>query len=218
MKQFSSDTYTVAWFSLAECVARREKERALGLLRLLSHSFDDQALAFQLEGDVLYAFNDVLAEKKYVQAAALYKNQGKMVHAISLYELLVLLNPGNLEYRHHVLACANEPQHQPTILTHGTFLCRQYTRNHNYEAGLEIISTIQPPYCDEYIAAAEELVIGCMAANITTETVQNLMCTLIDHWVQQGDTRAVTRFTSYVENTQPTLVKLITKKVTKENP
>ena len=40
----------------SQCVARKEKERALGVYRLLSHSFDDLAFARQLEGDIFSFF------------------------------------------------------------------------------------------------------------------------------------------------------------------
>ncbi len=58
MKQVPSGKYTIAWFKLAECVSRGEKERALGVYRLLSHSLDDSALVCQLEGDIFLSFND----------------------------------------------------------------------------------------------------------------------------------------------------------------
>ena len=41
--------YSVAWFKLAEFVTRKEKERAFGVYRLLSHSIADRAFAAQLE-------------------------------------------------------------------------------------------------------------------------------------------------------------------------
>ena len=53
---FPSDKYTIAWFKLAECVAKGEKEKAFGVYRLLMHSLEDQAYAYQLEGDLLDAF------------------------------------------------------------------------------------------------------------------------------------------------------------------
>jgi hypothetical protein len=37
MKQTQVDKHTIAWFKIAECVSRGEKERALGVYRLLSH-------------------------------------------------------------------------------------------------------------------------------------------------------------------------------------
>ena len=75
MKQAVSNKYNIAWFKLADCVSRGEKERAFGVYRLLSHSLDDQALARQLEGDLLLAFQDDGAVDKYREAVNLYKQE-----------------------------------------------------------------------------------------------------------------------------------------------
>src|SRR5665647_217414 len=98
MKQVPPDKYTIAWFKLAEYVARGEKERALGVYRLLCYSFDDKAFACQLEGDILWSFNDRSASDKYFQAAQLYMADAKNLQAAAVYEHLVTLNPGCLEY------------------------------------------------------------------------------------------------------------------------
>ena len=73
MRQVPSDKYNIAWFKLAEFVSRGEKERALGLYRLLTHSFDDRALTYQLEGDLLLSFNDDSAQDRYRKAAEEYR-------------------------------------------------------------------------------------------------------------------------------------------------
>lgn len=90
MRHFPSDKYTIAWFKLADCISRGEKERALGVYRLLAHSFDDPALAMQLEGDIHYAFQDQpRAVEKYREAAQLYCQQERLLDAASMYELLI---------------------------------------------------------------------------------------------------------------------------------
>ena len=98
MKQVSSDKYNVAWFRLAECVSRGEKERALGVYRLLSHSLDDPALVVQLEADILWAFNDKQALEKYQEAAELYKKDQRMLEAASVYEHLITMKQESVEY------------------------------------------------------------------------------------------------------------------------
>jgi hypothetical protein len=45
----NSKTACVAWFKLADLITRKEKEKALNLYRLLSHSFEDRAYALQVE-------------------------------------------------------------------------------------------------------------------------------------------------------------------------
>jgi len=93
MRQLPSDKYNVAWFKLAEFVSRGEKERALGLYRLLMHSFDDKALAHQLEGDLLLSFKNDDSIMAYQKAAQLYQEDGRFIQAIAVYERLLQLNP-----------------------------------------------------------------------------------------------------------------------------
>lgn len=98
MKQVSSDKYNVAWFRLAECVSRGEKERALGVYRLLSHSIADPALMQQLEGDLYLSFDDVdSAIARYKKAATLYLQSHRNVEGAALYEHLILLEPHNID-------------------------------------------------------------------------------------------------------------------------
>jgi len=94
MEHLNAEKYSLAWFKLAECVSRKEKERALGVYRLLYHSLGDDVLATQLYGDLLLCFEDKAgAASKYLQAAELYKNQNKIVESIAVYEHLILLEP-----------------------------------------------------------------------------------------------------------------------------
>ncbi|HZW61113.1 MAG TPA: hypothetical protein VFF04_02720, partial [Candidatus Babeliales bacterium] len=93
MRNAPPDKYNVAWFKLAECVSRGEKERALGVYRLLAHSLHDSAFARQLQGDILLAFNDVTgAIEHYKTAARVYQLEERFLEAAAVYEhLLVLL-------------------------------------------------------------------------------------------------------------------------------
>jgi predicted negative regulator of RcsB-dependent stress response len=79
------DKFNVAWFKLAEFVGRKEKERALSVYRLLSHSLPDDAFAAQLEGDLFLAFcDDERAVDAYQKAARLYEKNGQYDHAALL--------------------------------------------------------------------------------------------------------------------------------------
>ncbi len=86
MKLLSSGSHNIAWFKLADFVARGEKERALSIFKLLVHSISDKAFALQLEGDILLAFHDNMALDKYHASAAFYKKQGDYQKAIAVYE------------------------------------------------------------------------------------------------------------------------------------
>lgn len=103
MKQNNTEMYTIAWFKLAECIARGEKERALGVYRLLAHSLNDNALAAQLEGDILLSFNCDDALEKYQHAAHYYSQSGRLFKAACVYEHMITLNPHNNEYRNSLI-------------------------------------------------------------------------------------------------------------------
>lgn len=99
MRFLPSDKYNVAWFKLAECVSRGERERALGVYRLLAHSFDDTAFSRQLEGDILLAFDDIAgALDRYHEAVVLYQQSQRILEAAAICEHLIVLDPQKQEY------------------------------------------------------------------------------------------------------------------------
>lgn len=98
MRYLPSDKYTIAWFKLAECVSKGEKEKAFGVYRLLMHSLEDQAYAYQLEGDLLSAFQDDRAVEKYAKAAHIYHLNNRYKEAAALYEELMLQLPDDEQY------------------------------------------------------------------------------------------------------------------------
>jgi|GEM_PF-5871095 len=93
MSQLESQKYQIAWFKLSEFVRRGEKERALGIYKLLMHTVDDAAFAKQLEGDLLLFFNDEGAIQSYITAAQMYKKSNKLAQAVAIYEHLVAQFP-----------------------------------------------------------------------------------------------------------------------------
>lgn len=119
MKQAISDKYNIAWFTIAQCVARKEKERALGVYRLLSHSFNDLAFARQLEGDILLSFNDVeMATEKYIQATELYIKNKRLREAAAVYEHIVTLHPENKTYRSAIVEVYEKLQMEDKVVEH----------------------------------------------------------------------------------------------------
>jgi len=99
MKQVPSDKYNIAWFKLAECVARGEKERAFGVYRLLAHSFSNTAFVQQLEGDLLLSFGEhEQAVIVYEQAAQSYYDQSALRETAAVYEHLITLEPKKITY------------------------------------------------------------------------------------------------------------------------
>lgn len=84
---------SIAWYKLADLIARGEREKALSVYRLLSHSFDDRAYALQLEGDILWALDDPRSRDRYYRAAVLYKDDKRLVDAAALAEHLLAQHP-----------------------------------------------------------------------------------------------------------------------------
>lgn len=88
----------IAWFKLAELIARKEREKALNVYRLLSHSLEDKAYALQIEGDILRSFDVRDATEKYQQAAFLYKKEQRWVNALGIYEHLLSRDKNNIDF------------------------------------------------------------------------------------------------------------------------
>jgi tetratricopeptide (TPR) repeat protein len=89
---------SVAWYKLSDLIARKEKEKALSVYRLLAHSFEDKAYALQLEADILlYLDDDTEAIEKYKQAVFLYKKENRLIDAIAVCEHLLFRESNNLE-------------------------------------------------------------------------------------------------------------------------
>ncbi|HVW98874.1 MAG TPA: hypothetical protein VHA52_00305 [Candidatus Babeliaceae bacterium] len=98
MISLPSDKYTLAWFKLADLVSRKEKEKAIGMYRLLAHSLNNEAMVAQLEGDLLLAFHDTKSLASYERAALSYERQGKLTEAAAVYEHLCTLQPECMHY------------------------------------------------------------------------------------------------------------------------
>lgn len=81
---------SIAWFKLADVLARGEKERTLSIYRLLIHSIHHDAIKAQLEGDILRSFNDPNAVQSYIKAADLYQKNGEFSLAVVLYESIIV--------------------------------------------------------------------------------------------------------------------------------
>lgn len=100
MKHMQTDKYTIAWFKIADCVSRGEKERALGVYRLLSHSFNDDAVARQLEADIYLSCNEQdRAIFLYRQAMELYEKTQRILEAAAVCEHLIFLLPHDIVLR-----------------------------------------------------------------------------------------------------------------------
>jgi len=158
MKQVPSGKYTIAWFKLAECVSRGEKERALGVYRLLSHSLDDSALVCQLEGDIFLSFNDnKQAEVNYYQAAQLYKKDNRILEAAAVYEHLLTIQPEDKRYRVVVINLYKQLNIQSKVKEHVMALVDHLSQKEQFDEIERImkkadsdVRTLIKQACDEY--------------------------------------------------------------------
>jgi len=108
MKQTQGDKHTIAWFKIADCVSRGEKERALGVYRLLSHSFNDPAVARQLEADIYLSFGEQeLAIQLYAQAMELYQKSQRYLEAVAICEHLIIMNSVDIALRREAIKLHN---------------------------------------------------------------------------------------------------------------
>lgn len=126
MKKIIGEKQSVAWFKLSEFVGRGEKERALSLFRLLTHSLSDQAFIKKLEAEILVQFEDEQALPIYVHAAHLYRLKGDLVEAVSIYETLVTLEPERTEYLEKVVTFFHELDNQSKRISYQKLLCQAF--------------------------------------------------------------------------------------------
>ena len=112
MKAVSLEKQSVAWFKLAECIGRGEKERALSLLRLLTYSLDsNKPFIKQLEADILAFFEDSQAVTHYIQAAHMYYQEGNAMEASVVYEKLIALEQ-KIEFLEKIISLYTEIKDQ----------------------------------------------------------------------------------------------------------
>jgi tetratricopeptide (TPR) repeat protein len=149
MKHMQADKYTIAWFKIAECVSRGEKERALGVYRLLSHSFNDDAISRQLEADIyLFCNEQERAIFLYRQAIELYKKSKRLMEAAAISEHLILLLPQDLLLRQELIICYDKLGLAAKIYAHAQFLIEAYIRNnqwHDIEQFAQVNDVISDP-------------------------------------------------------------------------
>ncbi len=119
MKQTQFDKHTIAWFKIAECVSRGEKERALGVYRLLSHSFNDNAIARQLEADIYCSFGEnEQASALYLQAMESYTKSQRFLEAAAVGEHLITMRFDDITLHRELLQLYISLGMLPKVRTH----------------------------------------------------------------------------------------------------
>ncbi len=152
MKQVVPDKHTIAWFKLAECVARGERERALGVYRLLAHSIGNPAFESQLEGDLYLSFNDVeTAVAKYQEAVKRYQQTGCFLEAAAVLEHLATLQPHMYTYHQQLIELYHQLRLPRKVQEHITRLLERMTSGKHTEQVdilLNTLSELNGEYAD----------------------------------------------------------------------
>ncbi len=138
MKAEVGERQNIAWFKLAEFVTRGEKERALGLFRLLTHSFDDRAFIKKLEAEILASFDDEQAFSEYLQAAHLYRVNGQSIEAVSIYETLVIFQPDRPEHHEKVIILFEELGNREKVLQYQKQLCTLFLTQNRVDKAIAV--------------------------------------------------------------------------------
>lgn len=193
MKQVTTDKYNVAWFKLADCIARGEKERALGVYRLLSHSLEDQALATQLHADILLSFGDQSAITVYKKAAQMYKDNDRFLQSAAIYEHLSTLDPKNSEYRITMIELYQQLGIQSKVVDYVLALVRMLLEADDWRAASECANTYDNAGDYRFTARLHELVLFYMLS--TKEVPADLIMAharcAIDAWQEGSEGEAI---------------------------
>ena len=193
MKQVQTDKYNVAWFKLADCIARGEKERALGVYRLLSHSLEDQALATQLHGDILLSFNDESAKTVYKKAAQMYKDNDRFLQAAAVYEHLSTIEPKNIEYRTAMIELYQQLAIASKVAEYAMALVRMLLESDDWKTASELANSYDSVSDYSFTARIHELVMFYMLS--TKEVPSDLIMAharcAVDAWQEGNDLQAI---------------------------
>lgn len=200
MKHIPQDKYNVAWFTLAECIARREKVRALGVYRLLSHSIEDRAYRSQLEGDILLAFQDDFAIPKYKEAAYLYQQSGKLLEALAIYEHLHTLDATESDYLNELIRLYGLLNFTTKKVHCLKKLFPVLLRSGQLDTADGVLKQLDSALLiTETTHEREQLVFALIRENKSRNSILDHLHTLIDAFLQRDDTNDLQRFVSTLE-------------------
>lgn len=198
MKHVESDTYSVAWFKLADCIARGEKERALGVFRLLSHSFDDSALACQLYGDILKSFGDPAAAQKYAEAAVLYRERKRWIEAAAVYEHLIAIEPENHDVRKQLIELYQQLNIRSKVMQYVSLLVNALLQKGEWKQTIDIIMQYDSAGDHAFTAELHERMLFHLLtlSDVLPDTKFVHAKKAIDAWNALGNEQAITQLLS----------------------
>ncbi|HAU30428.1 MAG: hypothetical protein UV79_C0003G0029 [candidate division TM6 bacterium GW2011_GWF2_43_17] len=134
MKQAMESNSSIAWFKLAELVKRGERERALSVLRLLSHSITDKAFVALLEAELFYLLRDERAKEACTRAIGLYQKEGRFDKVFLSYGTIFHWWPNDLGL---VAECATQChgiEEESVWRTGARLVIERYSAEHAWDA------------------------------------------------------------------------------------
>ncbi len=200
MKQVVSEKYNIAWFKLADCIARGEKEKALGVYRLLSHSLDDKALACQLHADILLSFQDEQAEVFYKKAAEMYREQEHYLQAAAIYEHLVTLYPHSINYRLMMIELYQQLGINSKVMEYVDGLIRYLLEKNDWRKAIELMGRFTMAGDHAFAARLHERILFYVITmpDVLPDTIMDHARAAIDAWWHEADQPAIERLLSKI--------------------
>lgn len=210
MKQLPAEKYNIAWFKLAEFVARGEKERALALYRLLSHSLHDDALTFQLEGDLLLAFNDTKGIDSYQKAAQKYYQGGRIAQAALTYEHIVELNQASIGILKLLIELCQQLNQPHKICTYACMLVKKYLADERVSDAQECLQDFAHSFsesqCAELYSTFFLNYLGTCKKSIVDPTLlTDFMERTLDYFLLAENERKLQQFLSTLDAVSETM-------------
>ena len=186
---------------MADCIARGEKERALGVYRLLAHSLDDSALASQLLGDILRSFQDEKAFEKYIHAAELYRTQGRLLEAAAVYEHLSCLDRENVGYRHQMIELYQQLNIRSKVAEYVKELLQWLLKKDEWKKGIEVVMEFETAGDLPFTAALHEQILFYLAVTegVLPDTILVHAKKAIDAWNEQENEAAIGKLCTRLE-------------------
>jgi tetratricopeptide (TPR) repeat protein len=196
MEQGSSEKANVAWFKLAEFVGRGEKERALGLYRLLVHSLDDLAFIKKLEAELFSRFDMKQAEHLYVDAALLYQKAGQPEEAALIYEHLIRLQPKNCIYVEKLILYSHELGWEDKVFLNRKKLSLLFLEKGKIEKGLELYKSLEKSLKDaDKFVFYQMFTLAALTHKYTEQkTIKTFMQKALDSFLRMGYDKELQQF------------------------
>ncbi len=212
MKQVEADKYNVAWFKLADCIARGEKERAIGVYRLLSHSLDDKALACQLFADILLSFQDEQAHTKYKEAATLYQDTHRILEAAAVYEHLCTIQPDNIDYKRMRLELYQQMAIGYKVEEYTWALLNDLIKAEQWNEAIELVRAIESYPDESFIASINaQLVMGLLPTDqVLFDTKVVHAQKAVELWKSQSNEKEIKKFIGQLKKESADIVEKIT--------